>query len=245
MTALFLKIIAYISMIVDHVGYLGSFSETITVILRSIGRISFPLFAFMIGEGYGHTRNQGLYLLRILIGGVVSVIPYSLCFYSTPIYWEKFNVMFTLAAGLICVYITDNVQKLFGSYTRLIYVLASLLAFTLSLAIAYLSEVLNFEYGAWGILFIYTLYLCRSNRWVQVLLVILFACQGLLETLLFGGEIGRSTLIMTAASFAVIPILLYNGGRGYNSRSTVVSSTIKYSFYAIYPLHLLVLYFIC
>lgn len=244
MTGLVLKIIAYVSMIVDHVGYLGGFSEPVTVALRCIGRVSFPLFAFMICEGYRHTRNRGAYFLRILVTGIVSAIPYSLCFYSTPIYLQKFNVMFTLGAGLFCIYITDEVQKRVCCSMRSLYVFASLVVFSASVVIAYLCAYMNFEYGTWGVLLIYTLYLCRNNRWVQGLITVLFACQGLPGALLSGDAISRSALIMTAASFAAIPILLYNGKRGYRYGASAISALAKYSFYAIYPLHLLLLYII-
>ena len=95
MTSLIIKIIAYVSMFIDHIGYLGDFSDGITAIMRGFGRLSFPLFAFLISEGYRYTKNKLAYFLRLIIFGAISIIPYSLCLYGKVLYFGKFNILFT------------------------------------------------------------------------------------------------------------------------------------------------------
>lgn len=72
-----LKLIAAALMLIDHVG---AILLPETVILRCIGRLAFPIFAFFIAEGYAHTRSFGRYLLRMAIWAAVSEIPFNLEF---------------------------------------------------------------------------------------------------------------------------------------------------------------------
>ena len=75
MTSFVLKIIAIITMFIDHLGYavFNRFSP-----LNFIGRISFPIFAFQISEGYIHTKNVKKYLARLFIFSLISQIPFYL-----------------------------------------------------------------------------------------------------------------------------------------------------------------------
>lgn len=240
MSALFLKVIAYASMIIDHIGLLSDLPDAVSVIFRCVGRISFPLFAFMICEGYKHTKNKLLYLVRLVTVGIITVIPYSLCFYSTALYFQKFNVMFTLAAGLICIMLTETLQNKFEKSSRFAYLAASSAALIATVVIAHICGILGVDYGAWGVLLIYSLYLCRDRKAIQALIIVLFACENLPYIILNASELDESSLIMISASFSIIPILIYNGKQGYSERSRLV----KYLFYAIYPLHLLVFWFV-
>jgi hypothetical protein len=84
MTALILKLIAVLTMLIDHSGAvfgdLGLLPFGATAVLRSVGRISFPIFAFLAANGWRHTRSRDGYLRRMLLGALVSAAPYALAF---------------------------------------------------------------------------------------------------------------------------------------------------------------------
>lgn len=96
MSAFVLKIIAIITMFIDHLGYAiyGRLS-----FFNYIGRIAFPIFAFQISEGYIYTKNLKKYLLRLFVFAIISQIPF-LLFYS--IFSKNFalNIFFTLLLGM-------------------------------------------------------------------------------------------------------------------------------------------------
>ena len=97
MSSFVLKIIAVITMFIDHLGYtiFGKFSY-----LNYIGRISFPVFAFQISEGYIHTKNLKKYFLRLFLFAVISQIPFML-FHSIISDTFYLNIFFTLLLGLL------------------------------------------------------------------------------------------------------------------------------------------------
>lgn len=94
-----IKVIAVISMFIDHIGY-GLFPEL--YFLRVVGRLAFPIFAYGIAIGYINTRNLRRYMLRLLLFAIVSQIPY--IFFSPG----DLNIMFTLLLGLCAIYFMDN-----------------------------------------------------------------------------------------------------------------------------------------
>ena len=110
MTSFVLKIIALITMFIDHSGYVfvGSFS-----FCNFIGRIAFPIFAFQISEGYKHTKNLKKYFLRLGIFALISQIPFSL--FSFKYHGGNIlilNVFFTLFLGLLSIYLYDYINNL-------------------------------------------------------------------------------------------------------------------------------------
>lgn len=180
-----LKIIAILSMLIDHIGYIFFPDETI---FRAFGRIAFPIFCFLIVEGFHHTRSHLNYLIRLAVFAAISEIPFDLAFFGTAFDWQHQNVFFTLALGLISIFCLEEMNS------RRIYVLPLILTW----AAAYF---LHCDYGIGGVILISVLYLTREMPWVRFVLtaLILYVFFGSLE--LFG-------------LFAMIPITLYNGKRG-------------------------------
>lgn len=220
-----LKIIAIITMFIDHIGAvilinLLQFSKgnvvmdtnaILYVICRNIGRISFPIFCFLLVEGFIHTKNVTKYAARLLIFAFISEIPFDLAtngdFYAP----YSQNVFFTLWIGILVLIglkkigAIENMWLLYGGRT-LILLLGALA-----------SIFLNTDYELFGIISIAVLYLYRYNKKYQILLG---ACSFLWEP---------------TAILGFLPIYFYNGKRGLN---------MKYAFYAFYPIHFLVLYLI-
>lgn len=213
-----LKTIAIISMLIDHIGYELFPNQPIW---RIIGRLAFPIFAFLIVEGYYHTHSKPEYLVRLGIFGIISEIPFDLLFRSSYIDWSTQNVFFTLFFGLlsICVF------QLFKNKGKYYWIIG--LLFSSGLAIA--AELFHTDYGAYGVIMVMLFYILRNNKellsLIFILLVVAYAVIKPANIMLF--------------EIAALPLIyLYNGKKGYNS------SIIKYGFYAFYPLHLLIIAYI-
>src|SRR5699024_2725188 len=194
--------------------------------LIGIGRIAFPLFCFLLVEGFCHTHDRKNYGRNLLIFALLSELPFDLGFFSTlslqentfPFYWDYQNVLFTLFLGfltMVCLekFSTISKQKRFVSFLLQI---GSVLLFCL------IAELIKSDYTSEGILIIAGLYIARNNRLYQIILF-------LLAYILTTGE-QPNLFIMIAC----LGILLYNGKRG--------KIHLKYAFYAFYPLHILLLY---
>ena len=147
MTSFVLKIIAVISMIFDHVGYIMFKKFTF---MNYLGRFSFPIFALSITEGYIHTKNLKKYFFRLLNFAFVSQIPYML-FISH--FSNKFtlNILFTLSLGLLTITVYDKSKnKLFG----LIFVGLC----------ATLAHFFHFDYGWFGIAIIFIFHIFKKQK---------------------------------------------------------------------------------
>ena len=242
MTSFALKIIAMISMFCDHFGdaFIGNFS-----FLNLIGRIAFPIFAFQISEGFLHTKNLKKYFLRLGVFAIISQIPFSLFSYkflNSSIF--NLNVFFTLLLGLLSIYLYDYIINLFkksnasntASLTGLMGIhLDKIFGILIVLLIGYVAELLNTDYGFWGVLVIFAFYLFKKDKLAMVIsFVTLCVLKYGIQIIQYGYNIGYILLgLFTALS--IVFISLYNGKQGRK---------IKYALYIFYPVHLLLLYFI-
>lgn len=138
-----IKLIAFITMLIDHIGAVF-FPEVLFI--RIIGRISFPLFAWGIAKGYKRTSNLKMYAARLLLLAVVSQLPYAWLFDS-----GNLNIGFTLLAGLL-------VLKLYDSKTHIIFKGLGILSMLV------ISYYLNFDYGAYGVLTVLFFYILWDNN---------------------------------------------------------------------------------
>lgn len=223
-----LKIIALITMLIDHVGsviveraMLLSGDDyvmyerlyTVDMLLRSIGRIAFPVYCFLLVEGFLHTKNVLKYMLRLLLFALVSEVPFNLAMTGKLINPYYQNIFFTLLIGLLVISGMDYLWK-WKKQNKIFKMGFCVVLVCLG---ALISEVLCTDYGAKGVLPIAALYLFRFNR----------LNQAIVGVLSFSWEF--------PAPLAFLPVLSYNGERGKGN---------KYWFYVFYPLHLMILYFI-
>ena len=224
LTSFSLKITALVTMLIDHVGLL--FFPQYPV-FRMIGRLSFPIYCFLLSQGFIYTKNRGKYLLRLLIFGFISAVPHTLFIYSEP-FWkvgQSINVMFELAAGFVVLILLDKAKKRRNS--KSLNAAVKLTCLTLCLFVSLAAQLLNFSYGAYGILLIAGFYLFSENARLQCLN--LFVCT-FLYYLVFSVE------LQLYAVFVCPLFICFNGKKG--------KPLFKYIFYFFYPLHLLVLYLI-
>ncbi len=124
-------------------------------ILRGIGRLAFPMFCFLLVEGFVHTKNIAKYAIWLGIFALLSEIPFDFALHITPWYWEHQNVYFTLLLGLFTLYAIQYFQK-----TPLMQIAVALVGMCLA-------EVLHVDYGDFGVLLMVTLYVFRPWRLLQ------------------------------------------------------------------------------
>ena len=218
-----LKILAVVTMLIDHLAYflwydnpefqtvffsLRGREVTIWALLRMIGRLAFPLFAFLLVEGFQHTHDRKKYGLNLFIFALISEIPWNLV-HSGTLFYPRQNVMFTLLLGYL-------------GLCALEYFREDKLRMTLSvLGLFVVGFFARADYGYLGYAFILLLYALRGNEVVRAI-----AGCAALPSHLIGG-------------MAFIPIAFYNGERGF-----IKGPVGKYLFYAFYPVHLLVIWLI-
>lgn len=184
-------------------------------LMRQIGRIAFPIYCFLLVEGFLHTRNQWNYIKRLGIFVLLSEIPFDLAFSSTWLEFGYQNVYVTLLLGVLTMMLYHRIEMETSWHmgVRMVAGYASVLA---GMGIA---ELLRTDYGALGVLCIMVLYIFRKDRTMQLV-------AGALSFVWWE----------PVAVLAFLPIRFYNGKRGMH---------LKYFFYLFYPVHLLFLYMIC
>ena len=218
-----LKLIAVAAMLIDHVNVIFVGPEH--NVWRGIGRIAFPIFAFMIAQGAVRTKNKALYALRLFAFGVISEIPYDLAVKGTFLEFTRQNVYFTLLLGLISVYCLDFLRKNHLGVLGIITTIACGLG----------AHFLASEYSFMGVVVITFMYIFSTIKTDARYLG--FALSGLMTVFVYRYPLDLGIMpTQVYAAFCVIPLALYNGKRGKKMN--------KYFFYAFYPAHLLILYLI-
>ena len=259
MSTFILKLIACLTMLGDHIGRFSYLvSKDTGQVLRIFGRISFPIFAYLLALGFTKTNNKYRYLSRLIIFGLISEIPYNYCFYNRPPLfssasgkqfaiqiWKSFiefnNVYYTLALGLLAIIIYDIIIQKCDRF--------KLLAILPVIAFSAIAHWLDTDYGAYGVLLIFFFYFTQNNKIATALVCAIFACRKILEyfvAVLLNINISANRLdtwdVMQLFAFcAIVPILCYSGKFGPKPKSKIGKICLKYFFYMFYPLHLLIL----
>lgn len=228
-----LKWIALITMLIDHIGaaffviYTSHYDGTqdfagadffYTYILRAIGRTAFPIFCFVLVEGFFYTRSRWKYLIRLTLFAFLSELPFDLAVSGKLLNFSSQNVFWTLAIGFAVVWMIERIR----SSEKIDFISKLSYCVTIGLSAMLMAECLQTDYGAFGVLLIFVFYLFRTER--------AYACI-----------IGYICMIWEFACFpAFICIYFYNGEKGENKYFN--ETFLKYFFYLFYPVHLLLLY---
>lgn len=133
-------------------------------LMRNIGRIAFPIYCFLLVEGFMRTGNLRKYLSRIFIFALLSEVPFDLAFTGKAMNWEYQNVIFTLFLGLIAMYLSLEIEKRADKW----WIRYTLMALVW-LAGMVLAEGMLADYGARGVFSIGILYLFRYAGGLQLL----------------------------------------------------------------------------
>jgi hypothetical protein len=198
-----LKVLALLSMTCDHAAYIvlrhaGSFTVPLPLgadtvprlyfLLRFAGRLAFPLFAFLVVEGFLHTRSRSRYGLGLFVFALLSVVPWHLARYGCLFTLASQNVLFTLFLGFLALCAVRRWEDGRLSALSLATVLFTLLA---------TARLMHTDYEAVGVGFILSLYALRHSPALQA-------------------AVGIAILpVRWKAGLAFIPINLYNGRRGF------------------------------
>lgn len=179
-----LKCIAVITMIIDHTGAV-LFPEN--MVFRYIGRISFPIFCFLLAEGFFHTRDIRKYMFRLGLFAAISEIPYDLAFRDTVLEFEHQNVFFTLFVGVAMMY---ALEKSAEWPVQAVEVVLAMWAATF----------LNSDYRFKGILLIAVYYFLRERKWLR-------HGFGAAWNVIWGPT-------QSWGALATVPLVFYNGEKG-------------------------------
>lgn len=227
-----LHVMAMVFMLCDHLwGTIIPGNDWLTC----IGRISFPIFAFLLVEGYFHTKNLRNYVLRLLLFAILSEIPFNLAMGSRVFYPIHQNVLWSFLISLWLIHRNER-AKACGKVWRQILTgcCTVILGYVLGLV-----TMVDFYHA--GILTVLVFYFFRQKKWWSLLGQII--CLWYINTEILGGlayeiVIGGERYFFIRQGFALlalIPIWLYHGKQGYHNKA------VQYAFYAFYPLHLLIL----
>ena len=235
MSIFWIKIIASVTMLIDHIGSFQPFHGW--EYMRTIGRVAYPLYAFMLVQGFMHTRSRWKYLLRLFVLALISQPIYTYCFDGTWWEWDSPNILFTLCAGLCGMWLMELGKQL-AQERRSAWWFACIVLSAAVGGIVYLADALNLDYGWEGVLLILLLYLTAAYKWACIPIVTLFSLRKPLQTGAWDEPVYQRAMFSVVA---IIPMLLYNGTSGPKPQSKWGAAIYKYGFYLFYPLHLVVL----
>lgn len=238
MSILNLKIIALITMIIDHIGYI-IFPQHF--ILRLIGRIAFPIYAFCVAEGVKHTRNINNYIKRLLILAIFCQTGFYLCNTGDLVTFNGLNVLFTLCFGALGVHFFDSPKYEKFKYGYLIFFMV-------------LAELLKTDYNTSGVLLIYMFYFTGTNP-ILGILWILFKYNLLAYFMLIPFDIQKGASFIEAISpyystfqigfFTMISFFIihyYSKNKKNDNLTSIQKNISKWIFYIAYPLHFIIIY---
>lgn len=211
-----IKYLACLFMLLDHIGMM-LLPECLA--LRGVGRLAFPLFAFMIANGYRHTADPRRYLLRLILFAVGFQ-----WLYSRIVVPGTLNIFATLALGLAAVWLADILLHKIShpGWARLSALLTTALA-------ALLAQLIHCDYGWYGVALIFA-------SWLFFTSFSRLACAWLLLTAAYSWGLGWPFGGLQMLALLALPLVYgYNGERGNSPR---------WFFYIFYPAHLLLLHLI-
>ena len=220
-----LKIIAMVSMAFDHIGLLF-FPDA--DIFRILGRIAFPIFAYMIAEGCRYTKNRAKYLGLIAGMGILFQVVF---FVAMDSLYQGILITFSLA--IITIYAIDGILKGKNLWTGLASVASLFFVVVFVFLLPFLLKGTDFDidYGLWGILLPLAVYYLPNRLWRTVGMATLLFARAIHYTVFPADSLG---LLQWFSLLSVLFLALYNEKRG--------KANMKYVFYIFYPAHLVILY---
>lgn len=216
MTSFALRLLALLTMVVDHAGLalfprIGAF--------RCVGRLAFPLYCFLLTQGFAHTRDLRAYVRRLLLLAILSEIPFDLLIFARVSSGMEQNVLFSLLLGLCAIWSADRYAEEPNK---------AALGVLLTFMAAMVSRV---SYGWLGIALCLAFYKLKDSR-IKCALCILPIEALYCASLAISGVQTSWVLVSLCAMPAAVPVFLYNGKPGLRSKM------VSFLFYAAYPLHI-------
>ena len=232
LSAASLHILAMATMVLDHMWATVVPGNTWMTL---VGRLTFPIFAFLIAEGLTHTRDAKAYRRRMLVAAILSEIPFNLMCASSPIYPFHQNVLWTFLIAMYMIAMTERAKERGGGLWAAAVGIAAVILGML------LGTVAMVDYFGAGVAMVMLFYFVRGRRWYHFALqaagmyyLNVEMLKGLYYPVtLFGHEF--EFYQQSLALLALIPIWLYRGRQGYHSKA------FRFVCYAFYPVHMLIL----
>lgn len=235
-----LKFIAMITMLIDHIGA-GILEKMINAsrislsdsILRLIGRIAFPIFCYLLFQGFVHTRSRTKYATNLLLFAFLSEIPFDVLFYGGFTLLHQ-NVFWTLFIGLLTLWGIELIEKSgLPAYFQLIGIMAT------SAAGLLMAALLNTDYAWMGIAMVLSFYFARNNKALQCVttFVIFFFALTANYRAYFPTWLDSLRYTLDSEWSLLISFLLI-----YQCNGVRHIKKGKYLFYAFYPIHMAVLW---
>ncbi len=220
MSSFALRLLALLAMFADHAGLalfpaIGAF--------RCVGRLSFPIYCFLLVQGFTHTHDLRAYARRLLLFALVSEVPFDLLIFGRLASPVEQNVLFSLLFGLMALYAARALPPLKAAIINVTLCMAAMAA--------------RVSYGWLGVALCLSVYYAGASR-VRLLVCMGGALLLYSMSLSLSGVTHSWVLVSFCALLALAPLLSYNGKRGPRH------PTLTALFYAAYPLHLLLLYLI-
>ena len=228
-----LQLIAMTAMLLDHIYYNRLLDWQW---LTCVGRIAFPIYCFLAVEAFFHTRSFQRYLLRLLLFALLSEIPYDLMGSGQWFALRSQNVMWTLLLGLCGVWCMERAKQC--SCRWVVFAVIPVVLY----ACWYLGNLGRVDYRGAGAMTVCVFWMFRGRKWwclTGLFLSLLWIHTQLLRGYyynisVFGVELGFGRQVLSL--FALLPILLYRGKRGFGGKGF---QRLRYVFY---PAHMLLLY---
>jgi len=237
MNAFALKIIALIAMIIDHVGVVFPLGFE----FRVVGRLAFPIYVFLVAEGFRYTKSHTKFLVRLFAFAIISEPLFDMVIHGAHFpggvnFFADTNIFYTLFLGGAAITAYEWIRTRYLTTAGKIPFIIS--AFALLFAFMWLAEfTLTTDYGAYGVVFIFSMYLIRHKKLRLIIMAILCVWQHN-WVLRFAFSEGIQSvpilfwMLIPATLVTVLLAAFYNGKRG---------PSFKWFFYASYPVHLAVL----
>lgn len=214
-----LKCLAIITMLIDHTGAVLFPHQ---IFLRVIGRAAFPIFGFLLIQGFKYTHDLKSYNNRLWLFALLSEIPFDLAVSGKILDFSMQNIFFTLSITLLMLRLIQNGKQ----HLKKAFVMIGCLL---------LGDFLQADYGAVGMLYMLLIYEAQtkyarnSARWISTMAAFVLIS---LQVISAFPQINSALSLLVSVVLAM-PIYFYNGQKGRN---------MKYFFYIFYPVHLLILY---
>ena len=235
-----LHVLAILFMILDHL-WNTFFVNQNQIWMHLLGRFAFPIFAFMLVEGFCKTKNRNKYLKRIFIFAAISEIPFNLfvstsVFGSPSIFLPYKNVLWSFGIALYMLVLLEKIKK------KSMPIIAKIFGkIVIGIMAMFITRLIGSDYLEYGIMMVLVFYFFRNRTWWNFIAqVILLAWINIFliprydfSFNLFGNKIYAP--VQSFAIFSLVFIWLYNGKQGIHNKIT------KYMFYSFYPLHLLLI----
>lgn len=232
LTSAALHVLAMVFMLLDHLwATVVPGNEWMTC----LGRLAFPIFAFLLVEGFFHTRSRKRYALRLFVFALISEIPFNLMCSGRIFYPIHQNVLWTFLISIALMAWNERLQDA-APWRRTLRWCVSFLA---GLIVGLLTMV---DYYGFGIATVLVFYYFRGNTWYHRLgqLLALYWIHGrMMGGLVYKWELLGQLWVIPQQSFALlslVPIWLYRGKKGRTSKA------FQYFCYAFYPVHMLILF---